>query len=153
MVVLWCLRKTIAKTILISGPVQGKFFFSAHSFGYFFERRNLNSPRISRDRTRWSAHHQFHCCLVLANRIMARGAKKLQTRSSYEVMKLCTGSVKDSNGRYWVSMRRYQVVIDVTGSVEGIYAFIYWKKWRSGQVLPMPHRLTHRLWMKCYLAT
>ena len=27
-------------------------------------------------------------------------------------------------------MRRYQVVINVTGSVEGIHAFIYWKKWR-----------------------
>ena len=27
-------------------------------------------------------------------------------------------------------MWRYQVVINVTGSVEGIHAFIYWKKWR-----------------------
>ena len=39
-------------------------------------------------------------------------------------------------------MRRSQLVIDDTGSVEGIYAFIYCKKWRSGQVLPMPDRLT-----------
>ena len=30
------------------------------------------------------------------------------------------------------------MVIDDTGSVEGIYAFIYCTKWRSGQVLPMP---------------
>ena len=37
------------------------------------------------------------------------------------------------------------MVIDVTGSVEGIYAFIYCIKWRSGQVLPMPHSLTHSL--------
>ena len=39
-------------------------------------------------------------------------------------------------------MRRCQLVIDDTGSVEGIYAFIYCTKWRSGQVLPMPHWLT-----------
>ena len=53
----------------------------------------------------------------------------------YEMMKLCTGSVQDT-------MRRYQLVIDDTGSVEGIYAFIYCTKWRSGQVLPMPDGLT-----------
>ena len=40
----------------------------------------------------------------------------------YEMMKLCTG-----------------LVIDGTGLVEGIYAFKYCTKWRSGQVLPMPH--------------
>ena len=34
------------------------------------------------------------------------------------------------------------MVIDDTGSVEDIHAFIYCKKWRSGQVLPMPDRLT-----------
>ena len=40
-------------------------------------------------------------------------------------------------------MRRWQLVINDTGSVEGIYAFIYCTKWRSGQVLPMPDSLTH----------
>ena len=40
-------------------------------------------------------------------------------------------------------MRRYQLVIDDTGSVEDIHAFIYCTKWRSGQVLPMPDSLTH----------
>ena len=49
----------------------------------------------------------------------------------YEMMKLCTGSVKDN-------MRRWQLVIDDTGSVESIYAFIYCTKWRSGKVLLMP---------------
>ena len=34
------------------------------------------------------------------------------------------------------------MVIDDTGSVEDIHAFIHCKKWRSGQVLPMPDRLT-----------
>ena len=34
------------------------------------------------------------------------------------------------------------MVIDDTGSVEDIHAFIYCKKWRSGQVLPMPDSLT-----------
>ena len=34
------------------------------------------------------------------------------------------------------------MVIDDTGSVEGIYAFIYCIKWRSGQVLPMPYGQT-----------
>ena len=42
-------------------------------------------------------------------------------------------------------MRQWQLVIDDTGSVEGIYAFIYCTKWRSGQVLPMPDSLTHSL--------
>ena len=39
----------------------------------------------------------------------------------YEMMKLCTGSVQDTT-------RRQQLVIDDTGSVEGIFAFIYCKK-------------------------
>ena len=34
------------------------------------------------------------------------------------------------------------MVIDDTGSVEGIYAFIYCTKWRSGQVSRMPDSLT-----------
>ena len=54
----------------------------------------------------------------------------------YEMTKLCTGSVKDT-------VRRWQLVIDDTVSVEGNYAFIYCTKWRSGQVLPMPDSLTH----------
>ena len=52
----------------------------------------------------------------------------------YEMMKLCTGSVQDT-------MRRQQLVIDDTRSVEGIYAFIYCTKWSSGQMLPMPYGL------------
>ena len=35
-----------------------------------------------------------------------------------------------------------KLIIDVTGPVEGIFAFIYWTEWRSGQVLLMPHSLT-----------
>ena len=34
------------------------------------------------------------------------------------------------------------MVINDTGSVEGIYAFIYCTKWRSGQVSRMPDSLT-----------
>ena len=34
------------------------------------------------------------------------------------------------------------MVIDDTGSVEDIHAFIYCAKWRSGQVSRMPHSLT-----------
>ena len=37
------------------------------------------------------------------------------------------------------------MLIDDTVSVEGIYAFIYCTKWRSGQVSPMPDSLTHSL--------
>ena len=51
----------------------------------------------------------------------------------YEMIKLCTGSVKDT-----MRMRHLRLLIDDTGSVESIYAFIYCTKWRSGQVLPMP---------------
>ena len=39
-------------------------------------------------------------------------------------------------------MRQWQLVIDDTGSVEGINAFIYCTKWRSGQVSPMPYGQT-----------
>ena len=39
-------------------------------------------------------------------------------------------------------MRRCQLVLNDTGSVEGIYAFIYCTKWRSGQVSPMPDSQT-----------
>ena len=53
----------------------------------------------------------------------------------YEMMKLCTGSVQDT-------MWRQQLEIDDTGSVEGIYDFIFCTKWRSVQVLPMPYSLT-----------
>ena len=49
---------------------------------------------------------------------------------------------------YWVSKGNYEAVkVDDTGSVEGINAFIYCTKRRSGQVLPMPHSLTDwQLW-------
>ena len=40
------------------------------------------------------------------------------------------------------------MVFDDTVSVEGIYAFIYWRKWISDQVLLMPYRLTHSLTLK-----
>ena len=36
----------------------------------------------------------------------------------YDMMKLCTGTVQDA-------MRRQQLVIDDTGSEEGIYGFMY----------------------------
>ena len=52
-----------------------------------------------------------------------------------EAMKLCTW-------RYWVSIRQYQLVIDVSRGHLCLYIL---KKWRSGQVLPMPHSLTHWL--------
>ena len=39
-------------------------------------------------------------------------------------------------------MRRWQSVIDDTGSEEAIYAFIYCTKWRSGRVSRIPDRLT-----------
>ena len=38
----------------------------------------------------------------------------------------------------WDTMWRWQLVLDDTGSVEGIYAFIYCTKWRFGQVSRMP---------------
>ena len=42
-----------------------------------------------------------------------------------------------------LSKSQYEAVIDVIGSVQGIYAFIYWTKWRFGQMLPIPDSLTH----------
>ena len=50
-------------------------------------------------------------------------------------------ALRDDEAVYWVSIGHYeavQLVTDDTRSVERIYAFIYCKKWRSGQVLLMP---------------
>ena len=48
-----------------------------------------------------------------------------------------------STVRYEVAVLSHcEAVNDVIGSVEGIDAFIYYTKWRSGQVLPMPYGLT-----------
>ena len=59
------------------------------------------------------------------------------TRSS------CLNSaLRDDEAVYRVCKGHYEAVA-VGGSVEGICAFIYWAKWRSGQVLPMPFSLTH----------
>ena len=65
--------------------------------------------------------------------------KKLDLLGStlrHEMMKLCTGSVQET-------MRGWKLLLDYTGSVEGIYAFIYCTKWKSGQVSRMPYSLTH----------
>ena len=44
----------------------------------------------------------------------------------YEMMKLGTaGSVQGSNVWYLMVLSQYEAVIDVIGSVEGIYVFIY----------------------------
>ena len=51
-----------------------------------------------------------------------------------------TGSVYDDTGWYFVSISWYCLVFGGRGSAKGLYACIYWKKWRFGQVLPMPDR-------------
>ena len=59
-----------------------------------------------------------------------------------------TCALRDDEAVYCVSIGHYEAVavaVDDTGSVEGIHAFIYCTKWRSGQVLRMPHGLTHSL--------
>ena len=72
-----------------------------------------------------------------------------------------TGSVKGATGLYlvvlgqygavlfgtwWylVSISWYCLVLGGTGSAKGLYACIYWKKWRFGRVLPMPHTHTYK---------
>ena len=63
--------------------------------------------------------------------------KYLETRSSW-----LNCALRDDEAVCWVSIGHYeavqQLVIDDTGSVEDIHAFIHCKKWRSGHVLPMP---------------
>ena len=49
-----------------------------------------------------------------------------------------TGSVYDDTGWDLVSISWYCLVLGGTGSAKGLYACIHWKKWRLGQVLPMP---------------
>ena len=49
-----------------------------------------------------------------------------------------TGSVYDDTGWYLVSVSWYCLVLGGTGSAKGLYACIYWKKWRFGRVTPMP---------------
>ena len=52
------------------------------------------------------------------------------------------GSVYDNTGWYLVSISWNCLVLGGTGSAKGLYACIYWKKWRFGWVLPMPDRQT-----------
>ena len=54
-----------------------------------------------------------------------------------------TGSVYDDTGWYLVSISWYCLILGGTWSAKGLYACIYWKKWRFGRVLPMPDTLTH----------
>ena len=53
-----------------------------------------------------------------------------------------TGSVYDDTGWYLVSISWYCLILGGTWSAKGLYACIYWKKWRFGRVLPMPHTQT-----------
>ena len=53
-----------------------------------------------------------------------------------------TGSVYDDTGWDLVSISWYCLAFDGRGSAKGLYACIYWKKWRFGRVLPMPDRQT-----------
>ena len=53
-----------------------------------------------------------------------------------------TGSVYDDTGWYLVSISWYCLAFGGRGSAKGLYACIYWKKWRFGRVLPMPDRQT-----------
>ena len=66
-------------------------------------------------------YFQLFVLLVLQNLSHPKQNTKLDPVGStvrYEMMELCTGSVRDTT-------RGWQVVIDDTGSVEGICAFIY----------------------------
>ena len=54
-----------------------------------------------------------------------------------------TGSVYDDTGWYLVSISWYCLILGGTWSAKGLYACIYWKKWRFGRVTPMPDILTH----------
>ena len=90
---------------------------------------------------------QYVCCKgPQTNRIEKGKLDPVVTTVRNKKMQLCPLSVKGGNGWYLVVLSQYEavpmhctVVIDVTGSVEGIYAFIYWKKWKSIQVLTMPY--------------
>ena len=53
-----------------------------------------------------------------------------------------TGSVYDDTGWYLVSISWYCLVLGGTWSAKGLYACIYWKKWRFGRVTPMPDSQT-----------
>ena len=48
-----------------------------------------------------------------------------KTRSSW-----LNCALRDDEAVYWVRIGHYEAVIDDTGSVEGMYAFIYCKRWR-----------------------
>ena len=52
------------------------------------------------------------------------------------------GVVQVGTWWFWVSITQYCLVLSCIGSAKGLYACIYWKKWRFGRVLPMPHRHT-----------
>ena len=53
-----------------------------------------------------------------------------------------TGSVYDDTGWYLVSISWYCLVLGGTASAKGLYACIYWKRWRFGRVLSIPNSQT-----------
>ena len=53
-----------------------------------------------------------------------------------------SGSVYNDTGWYLVSISWHCLVLGGTWSAKGLYACIYWKKWRFGRVLPMPDTQT-----------
>ena len=85
---------------------------------------NVNQNYSETDLTSMCANHQT--------------CEGIKTRSSRLNLAL-----RDDEAVYWVRIGHYEAVIDDTGSVEGMYAFIYCTKRRSGQVLPVPYSFTH----------
>ena len=83
--------------------------------------------------------------IYIGNTLRGKNEFSVKTRSSW-----VNCALRDDEAVYCVSIghfERWQLVLDDNGSVEGIYAFIYWTKWRSGQVSRIPDPLTHwQLW-------
>ena len=69
----------------------------------------------------------------------------------YEVMKLCTGSSIGQQWMvlewYWVSMRQHHLIIDGSGSVSGLFAFIIYIE-QSGDLVGCYWSLKDRLTRK-----
>ena len=93
--------------------------------------------------------NEFGVQFLIVNSIVSPLSREFQsvdrignrTRSSW-----LNCALRDDEAAYWVSVGHYEAAADVIDdpvSVEGIYAFLYCTKSRSGQVSRMPDSLIH----------
>merc|ERR1711978_716945 len=70
--------------------------------------------------------------------------QKMQNMQNARPSILCVTHQMMNYKWYLMVLGQYMTILAGTWSAKGLYACIYWKKWRFGRVTPMPDTLTDR---------